>query len=151
MVIIIDKKKRCGIDLIKAVLVIPNEFLTDEGIYYRVKNRSWHPIMLEEACRKYGLSIYDCYGNLISFKCIIRILYPHSSMTLYLPSLDSLTEKQIWYLSKLRSLFERYKEIEIHSWLDHSLHLSAKLGFSARETIETFYRILESHSKKKDL
>lgn len=53
------------------VLIIPNENITQIPLFYRQENNGYHPILLQKACKIYGVNPYDEYNSLINFGCII--------------------------------------------------------------------------------
>lgn len=119
------------------VLVIPNEDITDKHLFYRQIEDSYHPVLLQKACKLYGVSPYDEYNSLMDFGCVLGILQMFDDLKVYLP--ETLSDGQKEYLRKLRSLFSKFKYIDFESWMSNKFHIYRKNGMTTDEVLDWFY------------
>lgn len=116
------------------VLAIPNETVTDKHPFYRQIENSYHPILLQEACKLYGVSPYDEYNSLMDYGCVLGILQMFDDLKVYLP--ETLSDGQKEYLRKLRCLFSKFDYVDFESWMSNKLHVYRKNGMTADEVLD---------------
>ncbi len=124
-------------------IVIPNEKLTDKGLFYHSAIKGYHPFLFQIACKKYGVTITDNeYDSLVRAGFITIAMSDKNDLICYLP--DELSDKQMETLRKFRKVFTHFDWMDFSSW-DDTLHVYSKIGVPTAVTLDKFYEELEKH------